>query len=503
MDVSCPQCDTVFELEASQLSSGNATLQCSECEHVFRIRSEVENTKRWMLRNQAGDISYFSTFDVLHQWMMEQKVSKFDEVSRSGNKWVTLDSIGEFAPVFQVLESIKDLLPKSPDKDPVLEIPPEIRTQKPSRPRVQTEQQFVNFAEIEQTRDIDVEDDEDDDFIFGKNEAPAPAPVPRPEATASIRLPKGVDSTSSLELPWEMSQEVGIPAKAPQNKKSSGILKPLFLLLFLGCFVAGIAYLVNMKRETPTISLGTEKPVPPSENMKEANTLFHGAITKAESSIVREDTDLWDKRFAEAKMPVMEAIVKATSRAKKKGGTGNVESMLERGMKALESGNLSLARGSFIHVLDAQPGNSEAVTGLGWVKLETGDASGAVRQFRRALSLNSNYGQAYMGLGQALRESGQTKAALDAYTRYLKRFPRGSRAGIARYQQVELSLKLGLDKKFEKVVEENEETPVKKDIAVPDKIEKTPETPKPETKELPKKKDETPLSKKDDTKPPN
>ena len=361
------------------------------------------------------------------------------------------------------------MLPKSTDKDPVLEIPQELRTQKPSRGRVQTEQQFVNFAEIEQTRDL-AADDLDDDFIFGKEEPELipQAPVPRKEATASLRFAKNMDSANVMEIPWEMSQEVAgigsLQSEAPQRRKSSGILKPLFLLLLLGCFIGGTVYLWNMKRETATISLGTQKSTVPTEHFEKANTLFHGAIAKAESALIEKDKEIWDKRYSETRIPIMAALEKAISKAKKKGDVGNTETMLERGLKALESGNLSLARGSFIHVLDAQPGNSEAVTGLGWVKLESGNATAAAREFRRALSLNPNYGQAYMGLGQALRESGRPQAALDAYSKYLKRFPRGSRAGIARYQQGELTRKLGLDKKEEKV-EEKEATPspVKKD----------------------------------------
>ncbi len=114
MDVRCPQCETLYEVDEHQLRGGGATLKCSQCDHVFRLQTSValnqENRRRWMLRNtSSGDILYFAAFDQLHKWIMEGEASKGDEISRTGDRWTCLEDIGEFMPVFKAVDSISSL----------------------------------------------------------------------------------------------------------------------------------------------------------------------------------------------------------------------------------------------------------------------------------------------------------------------------------------------------------------------------------------------------------
>lgn len=114
MDVSCPQCETVYELDEDQLDADGATLKCSQCGHLFRLERHVgvksESQHRWMVRQSgSGEFLYFTGFDTLHEWIMEGNVDATDEISRTGNQWKRLGEIGEFAPIFQVVESIADL----------------------------------------------------------------------------------------------------------------------------------------------------------------------------------------------------------------------------------------------------------------------------------------------------------------------------------------------------------------------------------------------------------
>lgn len=114
MDVRCPQCGTLFEFDEEQMKGAVVTLKCSVCDHLFRLESKSpsiqENQRRWMVRNlQTGDVLYFSGFDVLHRWILEGKVGRTDEISRTGEKWTALSEIGEFMPIFQVVESIQHI----------------------------------------------------------------------------------------------------------------------------------------------------------------------------------------------------------------------------------------------------------------------------------------------------------------------------------------------------------------------------------------------------------
>lgn len=119
MDVSCPQCETVYEVEELNAYSAAISLQCSQCSFVFRLpapgHSIQENQRRWMIRShQSGDILYFNTFDMLHRWIMEGKVGGDDTISRTGERWTALKSIGEFAPIFQTVESIAKIADTRP-----------------------------------------------------------------------------------------------------------------------------------------------------------------------------------------------------------------------------------------------------------------------------------------------------------------------------------------------------------------------------------------------------
>lgn len=114
MDVSCPRCDAVYEFDIRRLRGGKATLKCSQCGHLFRLEGPGkvldESQRRWMVRKEtSGDILYFTGFDTLHEWIMEGRIGGEDAISRTGGSWKVLREIGEFTPIFQVLESIARL----------------------------------------------------------------------------------------------------------------------------------------------------------------------------------------------------------------------------------------------------------------------------------------------------------------------------------------------------------------------------------------------------------
>ncbi|MFW5967897.1 MAG: zinc-ribbon domain-containing protein, partial [Persicimonas sp.] len=114
MDVQCPQCDTLYEIDARQLRGGAATFKCSHCQHVFRLKTHAsltrEDERRWMVRDaDSGDVLYFDTFDELHAWIIEGRVGARDSVSRTGDKWSRLGDIGEFRPIFQAAQSTSEV----------------------------------------------------------------------------------------------------------------------------------------------------------------------------------------------------------------------------------------------------------------------------------------------------------------------------------------------------------------------------------------------------------
>jgi Tfp pilus assembly protein PilF len=59
----------------------------------------------WMLRKtDSGDVYRFRELTTLQQWIVERKVSRDDEISRSGDSWKRLGGIAELASFFHVVE---------------------------------------------------------------------------------------------------------------------------------------------------------------------------------------------------------------------------------------------------------------------------------------------------------------------------------------------------------------------------------------------------------------
>lgn len=153
MEVRCPKCATVFEFDERQMRGAVATLKCSVCQHLFRLETTTsiqENQSRWMVRDrQTGDVLYFAGFDVLHRWILEGKVQRQDQISRTGKKWTALDDVGEFMPIFQVLDSISHLsrgsleTPSLPSLNPPQEDLTTPLQPPPERNRARTMQQFA------------------------------------------------------------------------------------------------------------------------------------------------------------------------------------------------------------------------------------------------------------------------------------------------------------------------------------------------------------------------
>ncbi len=81
---------------------------------MFRLDSDaqpgLEDRRRWMARApSSGEILYFDAFDTLHRWIVEREVDRSWEISRTGDKWTGLGEIGEFRPIFQVVDNVSTL----------------------------------------------------------------------------------------------------------------------------------------------------------------------------------------------------------------------------------------------------------------------------------------------------------------------------------------------------------------------------------------------------------
>ncbi|MDF1564839.1 MAG: zinc-ribbon domain-containing protein, partial [Deltaproteobacteria bacterium] len=118
MDVRCEKCGTVYDLDEAQLTDAGVTVRCTECDNVFRVRrrsvaytepvapplAASASDKPWQIRTKSGDVYTFKDLTTLQKWIVERKVSRDDEISRSGETWKRLGNIAELATFFQVVD---------------------------------------------------------------------------------------------------------------------------------------------------------------------------------------------------------------------------------------------------------------------------------------------------------------------------------------------------------------------------------------------------------------
>ena len=58
----------------------------------------------WMIRVGSGEVYRFRELTTLQQWIVERKVTRDDEISRSGDQWKRLGGIAELASFFHIVE---------------------------------------------------------------------------------------------------------------------------------------------------------------------------------------------------------------------------------------------------------------------------------------------------------------------------------------------------------------------------------------------------------------
>lgn len=122
MDITCPQCKTEYEFDDDKVTEAGITVKCTSCDYMFKVRRKAvvetepvtqpplaadadPNDRRWMIRTQAGQVYRFKELTTLQQWIVERKVSRDDQISRSGETWKRLGDIAELGSFFQVVDA--------------------------------------------------------------------------------------------------------------------------------------------------------------------------------------------------------------------------------------------------------------------------------------------------------------------------------------------------------------------------------------------------------------
>ncbi len=157
MDVRCQKCGIEYEFDDAKVTGAGVTVKCTGCGHVFKVKRETPsvassgptslgphvvgtdaagptaiggataggalprtasvgfsglvNTSpgasdiEWMVRQGSGTVYRFKELTTLQKWIVERKVTRADEISKTGRTWKPLGEISELASFFQVVEA--------------------------------------------------------------------------------------------------------------------------------------------------------------------------------------------------------------------------------------------------------------------------------------------------------------------------------------------------------------------------------------------------------------
>ena len=492
MDVRCPQCQTLYELDDEQVADRGVTLKCSQCQHVFRLGGQLppgENQRRWMVqRREEGDIVYLSTFDALHDAIMSRTVAGKDRISRTGNKWVELRDVPEFQPMFQVIENISELSEASvaTERSRTPAGSPAVATsrRKPHRERVRTAIQFGKgskpppaFSSTEEvTKKVGPSDVLPDDVaaemghpdlpdtaeepaqedIITKESTPVPAPAKDLAVPSDNSAEAAVSEPAAKVRVTKETADIGPQARAAQEAReeledfTAPRRSPAGLWLVGALIVAFvIGFFMLSRRDSggrEQVAIGaTEQPKEeekPKDVGPQAREAGDKAVLAALEAAEGKNSEIWSQWHNTASTPFYEALDEAYTAADEATAGAELQATLKKARAALENGRGSEAIRLYEGVLEQDPKHVAAMAGAGWALLDLGRPDEAVARFNGSLGISQN-GDAYIGLGTAYRSLGKLEEAVQAYDSYLGRFPNGPKASIASYQMEQLKKQLG------------------------------------------------------------
>lgn len=106
MEIRCPSCQARYELELELVQRGPVRVQCTRCESIFRVESRSVRGDVWKIRKRDGRTIELDGLHTLQRWIVERRVERSDEISRTGEQWKTLGSITELSSFFAIIDEL-------------------------------------------------------------------------------------------------------------------------------------------------------------------------------------------------------------------------------------------------------------------------------------------------------------------------------------------------------------------------------------------------------------
>ncbi len=142
MDVKCERCGTEYEFDDARVTEAGVNVKCTHCGHLFKVArrsaSDAPDTVQmpldvadepggsmpstrggqWMIRRADGEVLHFKDLSTLQKWIIERKVSRDDQISKTGQSWKPLGSIVELSSFFLVVDGAEPMVAPTPQPTP-------------------------------------------------------------------------------------------------------------------------------------------------------------------------------------------------------------------------------------------------------------------------------------------------------------------------------------------------------------------------------------------------
>jgi len=449
MDVRCERCRAQYVFDDEQVTPTGLTVQCTNCGHVFKVKKKElvvtvavkpdelegvpmpataaapkppgaapaagappaeperarEAPREWRVRQASGNIFTFRELTTLQKWIIEQKVSRDDEISHSGDQWKRLGNIAELASFFQVVEAAERSRTQSaaPAMTPLpMPAVPVYGVALPAPglyPPPPSGYPPPSFA--------------------------MPPPAPAPDRRPAPERPPPRPPAAEVDLGPEELASVG-------KGRGGGVVLALLLLVGGGgaaaWFLAPQLFAPLLGRKPPpesgaVVPLTLEVRPPPSEPTPEAPPPAPVAAPEpvAETPVA----------------PPPEPIVKPAAKPAPAAPKGP-KALLAQAAKLREKGDVERALDLYGRVAEEDPENVEALTGRGLCYLDLERYPPAEASFQAVLGIDPEEPDALLGLAETYRWQGKTADAIRYYEKYLALHPGGEEADVARNALEEL-----------------------------------------------------------------
>jgi predicted Zn finger-like uncharacterized protein len=452
MDVRCERCRAQYVFDDEQVTPTGLTVQCTNCGHVFKVKKKelvvtvpvkpdemdgapipataaaprpggtpasvpapaagppaahpappaAERPREWRVRQANGNTFTFRELTTLQKWIIEQKVSRDDEISHSGDQWKRLGNIAELASFFQVVEAAErsraQAAPPAVTPLPMPAMPVYgVTIQTPLYPAPPPPSGFPPPAYA----------------------VPSPPPAPEYRAEPTPILPPPVHEV-------DLGPDV---ETAPRRRRGRAWALTLVLLGAAGA--AGWVYVPPLLAPPPA---------PPAEIAVPITIQMRAEPAPAAEPPPPEPAADPPAAPVPAPEPVIEPALQSPPEPVKvaKGAPKGPKALLAQAQRLLAKGDAEGALELFGRVAAQDPENAEALAGRGLCYLDLESYAPAEASFLAALRIDPGEADALLGLAETYRYQGKKMEAVSHYERYLAEHPDGEEAEVARNALSEL-----------------------------------------------------------------